>query len=188
QHELKVYSIDDRIPILAFSPAATDHICQVVRAANRDEMPVIPLGNGSKQAMGLPSTMMGIVLSLKKVNHLLELDAANLTVEVEAGIGHAELQKELAKHGLYFPLDPEDMATATIGGSLATNSSGPGRLAHGTARDLVLGVTAVIPTGEEIHAGIKTMLRPAQAISRFLGDAGSNHQSHPEIIPSPRRP
>jgi len=175
QQELRAYRIDDRLPTLAVSPATADHICQVVRAANRDEIPVIPWGNGSKQAQGLPLIRTGIILSLKRMNRLLELDAANLTVEVEAGISHAELQKELARHGLYFPLEPEDMAAATIGGSLATNSSGPGRLAHGTARDLVLGVTVVTPRGEAIHAGIKTMKNVAGYDMRklFIGSWGT---------------
>ena len=174
-HKLAAYQIDERPPSLAVFPSCTDHICQVVRAANRDEVPIIPWGNGSKQALGLPLARTGIVLSLKQMNHILELDASNLTAEVEAGINHAELQRELAKHSLCFPLEPEDVASATIGGSLAANSSGPGRLAHGTARDLVLGVTVVTPLGEVIHAGIKTMKNVAGYDLRklFLGSWGT---------------
>ncbi len=173
--ELTAYRIDDRLPSLVVFPSCTDHICQVVRTASRDEIPLIPWGNGSKQALVLPLVRTGIVLSLKHMNHLLELDAPNLTAEVEAGINHAELQRELAKHGLCFSLEPEDMESATIGGSLSANSSGPGRLAHGTARDLVLGVTVVTPLGEVIRAGIKTMKNVAGYDLRklFLGSWGT---------------
>jgi glycolate oxidase len=109
------------------------------------------------------------------MNRLLELDAPNLTAEAEAGIGHAELQRELARHGLCFPLEPADVEQATLGGSLATNSSGPGRLAHGTARDLVLGVTVVTPQGEVIRAGGKTVKNVAGYDLRklFLGSWGT---------------
>ena len=173
--ELTTYQVDGRLPSLAVFPSHTDYICQVVRAANRHGVPLIPWGNGSKQAMGLPLTRTGVVLVLKKMNRLLELDAPNLTVKVEAGMNHAELQRELTRHGLYFPLEPADVESATIGGSLATNSNGPGRLAYGTARDLVLGVTVVIPSGEVIHAGGKTMKNVAGYDLRklFLGSWGT---------------
>ena len=173
--KLTAYQIDGRLPSLVVFPSHTDHICQVVRAANRNGTPLIPWGNGSKQTIGLPLARTGVVLCLKHMNRLLELDTPNLTAEVEAGINHTELQRELAKHGLCFPLEPEDMESATIGGSLAANSSGPGRLAHGTARDLVLGVTVVTPLGEVIHAGTKTMKNVAGYDLRklFLGSWGT---------------
>ena len=173
--KLAAYQIDGRLPSLVVLPSHTDDICQVLKAANRVGMAIVPWGNGSKQAMGLPLAETGIVISLKHMNRLLELDAPNLTVRVEAGINHAELQKELARHGLYFPLDPKDMELATIGGSLAANSSGPTRLAHGTARDLVLGVTVVTPLGDVIRAGGKTMKNVAGYDMRklFLGAWGT---------------
>jgi len=173
--ELAAYQVDEKLPSLVVFPSHTDHICQVVKAASRHGMPLIPWGNGSKQAMGLPLAKTGIVLSLKNMNHLLELDAHNLTAKVEAGMNHAELQRELARHGLCFPLEPADMESATIGGSLATNSNGPGRLAYGTARDLILGITAVTPAGEVVHVGGKTMKNVAGYDLRklFLGSWGT---------------
>jgi len=172
---LSSYEIDGKLPSLVVFPANIDHISQVIKVANRDGMPVIPWGNGSKQHMGAPLQNNGIILCLKHMNRLLELDAPNLTAEVEAGMNHAELQKELAKHGLYFPLEPEDADLGTIGGSLATNSSGPGRLLYGTARDLVLRVTAVAPQGEVIRAGGKTMKNVSGFDLRklFLGSWGT---------------
>jgi FAD/FMN-containing dehydrogenase len=173
--ELTAYQVDGKLPSLAVFPSHTDHICQVVRTAKRYEMSLVPWGSGSKQATGFPLAKTGIVLSLKNINRLLELDAPNLTAKVEAGMNHAELQRELARHGLRFPLEPADIESATIGGSLATNSNCPERLAYGTARDLVLGITAVTPTGEVVHVGGKTMKNVAGYYLRklFLGSWGT---------------
>ena len=173
--ELANYQIDGMLPSFTVFPAIADQIAQLVKVAQREGIPVTPWGNGSRQALGLPLTKTGIVLSLKRMNHIIELDQSNLTAEAEAGIAHAELQKELAKHGLYFPLEPEDSEIATIGGTLATSSSGPKRLLYGTARDLVLGVTAVTPTGEVVRAGIKTMKNVAgyDLCRLFLGSWGT---------------
>jgi len=138
-------------------------------------MPLIPWGNGSKQAIGPPLTKTGIILSLKSMNRLLELDTPNLTAKVEAGMNHAELQRELAKYSLFFPLEPADIESATIGGSLSTNNNGPKRLVYGTTRDLVLGITAVTPSGEVVHVGGKTMKNVAGYDLRklFLGSWGT---------------
>lgn len=154
---LTAYEIDGKTPTLTAFPANIDHIAAAIKIANRDGLPIIPWGNGSKQHIGAPLKENGIILSLKHMNRLLELDTANLTAEVEAGMNHGELQRELAKQGVYFPLEPEDMDAATIGGSLAANISGPSRLLYGTARDLVLRVTAVTPQGEIVRFGGKTM-------------------------------
>jgi len=157
QQGLTSYVIDGKKPLMVVFPANHEQVCGVVKIAERERIPVIPYGNGSKQSLGMPLKNSGIVLSLKHLNNIIEVDAPNLTVEVEAGMSHAKLQMELAKQGLYFPLEPEDSAQATIGGSLATNSSGPGRLLYGTARDLVLRITMVTPQGEIVRAGSKTM-------------------------------
>jgi FAD/FMN-containing dehydrogenase len=174
-HKLAAYQVDEKLPHLAVFPANTEQVCQVIKTANRYTVPLISWGNGSKQAQGPPLTKIGAVLSLKNMNRLLELDTPNLTAKVEAGMNHAELQRELAKHGLLFPLEPAEIESATIGGSLSTNSNGPRRLLYGTTRDLVLGITAVTPTGEVVHVGGKTMKNVAGYDLRklFLGSWGT---------------
>ncbi|MFC1937391.1 FAD-binding oxidoreductase, partial [Chloroflexota bacterium] len=173
--QLTAYQIDGKQPTVVAFPANTGQVCQVVRAANRHSVPVTPWGKGSKQATGLPLERVGIILSLENMNRIMEIDAPNLTARVEAGMSLAELQKELSRQGLYFPLEPVDMDSATAGGTLAANSSGPQRLLYGTARDLVLGVTVVTPRGEVIRAGGKTMKNVAGYDLRklFLGSWGT---------------
>jgi glycolate oxidase len=109
------------------------------------------------------------------MKQISDLDTGNSTVRVEAGITNNELQKELAHYKLCFPLDPLFSDTSTIGGELATNDSGPRRFMYGTARDLVLGLTVVTPTGEIIHPGGKTMKNVAglDLCKLFIGSWGT---------------
>ncbi|MFQ6122762.1 MAG: FAD-binding oxidoreductase, partial [Dehalococcoidales bacterium] len=109
------------------------------------------------------------------MNRIIDLDVSNFTVGVEAGIVNSELQKRLVEHNFFFPFDPPYMETSTIGGELAANASGPLRFLYGTARDLVLGVTVVTPTGEIIHAGGKTMKNVAglDLCKMFIGSWGT---------------
>jgi FAD/FMN-containing dehydrogenase len=105
----------------------------------------------------------------------VDLDVGNFTVGVEAGMINRELQQELVKHNFFFPLDPLYMETSTIGGELAANANGPRRFLYGTARDLVLGVTVVTPTGDIIRAGGKTMKNVAglDLCKLFIGSWGT---------------
>jgi FAD/FMN-containing dehydrogenase len=135
----------------------TEQVSQIVKTANQSGVSVVPIGSGSKKGGGGVLSSADVVLSLKNMKRIVELDLGNSSVRVEAGMANGELQKVLAGHKLCFPLDPLFEETSTIGGELATNASGPGRFTYGTARDLVLGLTAVSPTGDIIHAGGKTM-------------------------------
>jgi glycolate oxidase len=116
-----------------------------------------------------------MVLCLKHMNQIVDLDSGNFTVQVEAGIVNSELQRQLAEHKFFFPLDPLYMESSTIGGELAANANGRRRVAYGTVRDLVLGITVVTPTGDIIHAGGKTIKNVAgiDLCKMFIGSWGT---------------
>ena len=99
------------------------------------------------------------MLSLLRLNRIIDYDVANLSLSVEAGITLAEVQKKLENGGKgnFLPLDPPNMENATIGGIVATNASGPKRYLYGTVRDLLLGLKAVSPNGDIVSFGGKTM-------------------------------
>jgi glycolate oxidase FAD binding subunit len=105
--------------------------------------------------MGHPSERLDLVLSLARLNRVLEHEPADLTATVQAGITLAALQVQLGSRRQWWPLDPPLPATATVGGVLATNSSGPKRLLYGTARDLLIGITVVHADGGISKAGGK---------------------------------
>lgn len=151
------YSIAGQIPAAVVTPADEAQVAEIAKLANSERVPVVVWGGGTKQDVEPLQPTDGIVLRTAKLNATIELDAANLTVTVGGGKVLDDLQKELAKVKLFLPLDPVDSARATIGGTLATNSSGPNRLLYRTARDMVLGVRVATPLGTVIRAGGKTV-------------------------------
>ena len=151
------HTVDGLKPSVVVFAASAEQVAQVVKAGNRFGKTIVPWGSGSKQSMGNCLSGVDAVISLKPMNKIIELDAGNYTLQVEAGIANRDLHRQLAEQGLSLPFDPFCTETSTIGGELATNVNGPSRAAYGTARDIVLGITAVSPTGDIIHTGGKTM-------------------------------
>jgi len=169
------YEVDGLVPNAIVFASTTEQVSQIVKAGNQFRTPIIPWGGGSKQQVGPCLAAADVVLCLKHMNQIVELDVSNFTVQVEAGIASGELQRQLTEHRLFFPFDPPYMETSTIGGALAANASGPLRAAYGTARDLVLGLTVVTPTGDIVHTGGKTMKNVAgiDLCKMFIGSWGT---------------
>jgi glycolate oxidase FAD binding subunit len=109
--------------------------------------------------MGRIPKKMHIVLSTNRLNRITDSDCENLTLSAESGMTLNEAQKSLAKvgRGYFLPLDPPFTEKATLGGIVATNSSGPKRLLYGTARDMIIGTKAVFPNGDLVVSGGKTV-------------------------------
>jgi glycolate oxidase FAD binding subunit len=118
---------------------------------------VIPRGGGTKLGWGNPPARADIVLSLARLNRILEHAWADLTVTVEAGCSVAVLQATLAEHGQRLAVDVLWPDRATVGGILATNDSGALRLRYGGLRDLVIGVTLALPDGTLASSGGKVV-------------------------------
>jgi glycolate oxidase len=169
------YEIDGFVPETVVFPATTKQVAQIIKTANEFRTPVIPWGSGSKQQVGPFLSATDTMLCLKNMNRIVDFDASNFTVQVEAGMVNGELQKQLAEHKLFFPLDPLYLETSTIGGEVATNATGPLRFMYGVTRDLVLGVTVVTPTGDIIHTGGKTMKNVAgiDLCKMYIGSWGT---------------
>jgi len=132
-------------------PASIEELAEGVRAHNHSA--IYPLGCGSWQDLGYPPTKPGVAISTKKLNRVVDYPHEELTITVEAGILVSELQRILAEKGQMLPIDCPHPENATLGGLLATNTSGPRRLAYGTARDSVLGLDVIDATGTRIHGG-----------------------------------
>ena len=156
---LKAYAIDGKKPKGVVTPGTIDEVSKVVAHANQQHLAIIPKGNGTKMEMGGIPKKMDIILSTGRLNRMTDRDCENLTLSAESGITLSEVQKSLAKvgKGYFLPLDPPFTEKATLGGIVATNSSGPKRLVYGTARDMIIGTKAVFPNGDIVVSGGKTV-------------------------------
>jgi glycolate oxidase len=96
------------------------------------------------------------VLSTEKMNRILEINREDLTVLVQPGVINGRLQRELERHGLFYPPDPSSLNFCTIGGNVAENAGGARALKYGVTRDYVIGLEAVLPDGRIITTGVKT--------------------------------
>lgn len=138
-------------------PADENETAAILRNANETGQAVIPTGGGTKLDWGNPPRKADILLSMRRMNRVIEHAWADLTVTVEAGCTIAALQRKLAEHGQRLAVDPLWSERATVGGILATNDSGALRLAFGALRDLIIGVTLVLADGTIAMSGGKVV-------------------------------
>ena len=134
-----------------------DEVATLLRDASRDGLAVLPRGGGTKLDWGRPPRRADLVLSTTRLDRVLEHAWADMTATVEAGCTVARLQHALAEQGQRLACDPLWPERATIGGILATNDNGPLRARFGALRDLIIGVTLVLPDGTVAKSGGKVV-------------------------------
>jgi len=143
-------------PELVVEATEVPQIQALLRLANECRFPVIPRGLGTGLAGGAIPVHGGVVLSLARMNRILAIEPRNMIAVVEPGIKTLDLKNAVREHGLCYPPDPASNDTCSIGGNAATNAGGPACVKYGTTRDYVLGLEAVLPSGELIEAGVRT--------------------------------
>ena len=144
------------VPEAVVRPGSEDEIAQVMRLATKFEVPVIPRGAGSGLSGGTVAERGGIVLSFERLNKILSIDTANRIAILQPGVVTGEFQKAVQEKGLFYPPDPGSLAFCTIGGNVSENAGGMRALKYGVTRDYVIGLRAVLPSGEIIRTGVRT--------------------------------
>ncbi|MGF7184196.1 glycolate oxidase [Desulfitispora alkaliphila] len=142
-------------PEIVVLPKSTDEVASILKLANREKVPVISRGAGTNLSGGTVALTGGIVLSMTKMNRILEIDTKNAVAVVEPGVVNADLQEVLEPTGYYFRPDPASMKACTMGGNVAECSGGPRCLKYGVTRDYVRGLEVVLASGEVIQTGSK---------------------------------
>jgi glycolate oxidase FAD binding subunit len=157
--KLRAYALDGKRPKVIISPSTKEEVSKILAYAHQQRLTVIPMGNGTQIGMGGIPKGIDIVLLTRRLNRITDCDSENLTLSAESGITLSQIQKRLAEEGrgYFLPLDPPFTDKATLGGIVATNSSGPKRYLYGTARDLVTGMKTIFPNGDMIVSGGKTV-------------------------------
>ena len=133
----------------------TEEVSQVLRLANDTDTPVVTRGSGTGLSGGSIPVADCIVLCMVKMERILELDAANLTMTVEPGVTTIQIAEAAERADLFYPPDPGSMKISTIGGNVAENSGGLRGLKYGVTRNYVMGLEVVLPDGEVIWLGNK---------------------------------
>jgi len=142
-------------PDAVVTPETSEQVSRVVRYANEKEIPLVPRGGGTGLSGGCTPTAGGIVIDVKRMRNLVELNRGNLTAEVESGMVTATFQRIVEKEHLFYPPDPQSMKVSTIGGNVSTRAGGPRAVKYGTTGNYVLGLEVVLPDGEVIRTGSK---------------------------------
>jgi len=153
------YDATDRaaMPDAVVFPGSAAEIAQIVRLANEHRFPVVPRGAGTGRSGGSVPIQGGVVVVLTRLNRILEISRPDLVTVVEPGVILTRLKQAVEAQGLYYPPDPASADFCTIGGNVAECAGGAVAVQYGVTRDYVLGLEVVLPTGELITAGTRTM-------------------------------
>ena len=154
---LAAYAADGVTPRLVITPGSTEQLGAAMALCSEARATVIPWGGGTAMALGNPPRRADVVVRTAGLKRLIEHDAANLTITVQAGMSLTALQSSLSHEKQFAALDVPLPVSATVGGTVAANLNGPRRSSYGSVRDLVIGAKIILASGEAIKAGGKVV-------------------------------
>ena len=162
RYDIEPYSHDETEdlvfwPEVAVKPAATEQVSQILKLCHEQTIPVTPRGGGTGLSGGALPVYGGVVLSLERLNRILEIDVPNMMAVVQPGVITSVFQDELEKQGLFYPVDPASRDSCLLGGNIAENSGGPRAVKYGVTKDYVYGLEAVLPDGRVFKTGGKLL-------------------------------
>jgi len=159
--DIATYSYDGFLP--EFTPDAVlvpenaEQIAGIMKIANQYNINIIPRGAGTNICGSSVAREGGVIMAFHRMNKILEIDRESMCAVVQPGVVNGDLQKKLAKYKLMYPPDPASMYVSTIGGNVSLNAGGPRGVKYGVTRDYLLGLEVVLPSGEIIKTGGKTL-------------------------------
>ncbi len=142
---------------LVVLPGSTQEISQLAKLCNDERVPIVARGAGTGYTGGAVPTRGGVVLSLERMNRILEIDRLNLLARVQPNVITGDLQDAVEKVGLFYPPDPASLRLSALGGNVAECAGGPRAFKYGTTKRYVLALEAVLANGEIIHTGSKAV-------------------------------
>ncbi len=177
--ELLVYESDGLTLFRALAdfvvfPTSAEQVAAVVKLAGREGMPFVARGAGTGLSGGCLPAEGGLVLSMMRMNRVLEVDYENQLAVVEPGLVNLHLSWKVGPKGYYYAPDPSSQQACTIGGNIANNSGGPHTLKYGVTTNHVLGLEVVMPDGEIVWLGGRTRATPGYDLAGvFVGSEGT---------------
>ena len=145
------------LPDVVIKPASAEEISAILKICNQYKIPVTPRGAGTGLSGGALPHLGGVLLSVERLNKIIDIDERNLQVTTEPGVITEILQNAVKEKGLFYPPDPSSRGSCMIGGNIAENSGGPKAVKYGVVKDYVLNLEVVLPTGEIIWTGANVL-------------------------------
>jgi glycolate oxidase len=145
------------LPAVVIKPRTAEEISAIMKLCNEHRIPVTPRGAGTGLSGGALPQFGGVLLSMERMNSILEIDERNLQVTTEPGVITEVLQNAVKEKGLFYPPDPSSRGSCFIGGNIAENSGGPKAVKYGVVKDYVINLQVVLPTGEIIWTGANVL-------------------------------
>ena len=179
QEELKTYECDGLtnfrvVPQAVLLPRSSEQVQGIVRVCHRERVPFVARGSGTGLSGGALPVKDGVVISLARMNRILEVDLPNARVVVEPGVINLEVTGRVAPHGFFYAPDPSSQCVCSIGGNVAENAGGAHCLKYGFTTTHVLGLEVVLPDGSLAHLGGKTLDTPGYDLPGvFVGSEGT---------------
>src|SRR5712671_5757143 len=192
--ELMVYESDGLTLFRALAdfvvfPTSVEQVAAVVRLANREGLPFVARGAGTGLSGGCLPAEGGLVISLMRMNRVLEVDYDNHIAVVEPGLVNLHLSWAVGPKGFYYAPDPSSQQACTVGGNIANNSGGPHTLKYGVTVNHVLGLEVVLPDGEVIWLGGRTRESQGYDLTGlFVGSEGTFGIATKIVVRILRRP
>lgn len=177
-------------PDVVVKPESTQEVSQILRLANVENIPVTPRGGATGLCGGCVPTSGGIVLSLERMNRIIEVDTHNQMIVAEAGVMLMDFYPHCEQEGLFFPPHPGD-ETAMIGGIIATNAGGSRAVKYGVVRNYVRALEVVLPSGAVVNLGGKLMKSSTgyNLLNLMIGSEGTLGtitKATIQLLPSPQ--
>lgn len=160
-------------PIFVVLPRSAKEVSDVIKLCNRENVPFVPRGAGTGLSGGALPVEDGVLISLSRMNRILEIDIPNQRIVAEPGVVNLWVSNEVSGSGYYYAPDPSSQLVCTIGGNVAENSGGVHCLKYGVTTNHILGLEVVLPDGDIVEFGGKTLDHPGyDLVGLFVGSEG----------------
>ena len=192
--ELHTYECDGLtvfrvLPLAVLLPETTEQVQGIVRICHRHRIPFVARGSGTGLSGGALPVENGVVISLTRMNRILEVDFANARVVAEPGVINLDVTGRVSSKAFFYAPDPSSQSVCSLGGNVAENSGGAHCLKYGFTTTHVLGIEVVLPDGTLVHLGGRTLDAPGYDLAGvFVGSEGTLGVTTKVILRIVKRP
>src|SRR5262249_20269166 len=167
-YECDMHTYYKGAPDFVVLPETTAQVAEIVQLCRRERVAIVPRGSGTGLIGGAMAPVGGVMVSMTRMNRILDLDFANRCATVQPGLINLWLSQATREHGYYFAPDPSSQMVSSIGGNASTNAGGPHCLKYGITVNHVLGLEVVTGAGELVRLGGKTHERPGYDLTGVM--------------------